>query len=394
MKKSVIFISMLCVLLCFGGCFSSMSAQWGSETLAPKASDYEQKLKEVVELLDQVYVDGYNTEELGDYLAAAAVSATGDRWSHYYTAKEYREYLEDSKNAYVGVGITVQQVSDECQDLYVLAVTPGGSASAAGVLPGDVIYAVDGVLAQEVGMDAVSGAIRGEEGTTLVLSIHRGEEDLDLTLTRKLIEVPVVIYDNIDGIGYIKIENFHDHCAERGKEAIDDLLAQKVQGIVFDVRFNPGGKKTELVDLLDYILPEGPLFRSVDYEGTVLVDSSDAEQFVELPMTVLVNGDSYSAAEFFAAALQEYGWAKVVGTQTVGKGNYQQTFPLSDGSAVAVSTGHYSTPNGVNLEGVGITPDVTVEIDEELYYGIYSQSISYDEDPQLQAALEEIKNNT
>ena len=140
------------------------------------------------------------------------------------------------------------------------------------------------------------------------------------------------------------------------------------------------------MELLDYLLPEGPLFRSVDYKGNEDIDYSDAA-CVELPMAVLVNGDSYSAAEFFAVALQEYGVGTVVGTQTVGKANYQQTFVLSDGSAVAVSTGHYQTPHGVTLAGVGITPDIPVEVDDDTYLKIYSNALEKSEDAQLQAAI-------
>ena len=384
---------MLCLSLGIGCCLSSCTIQ-GNLPVQTQNSDYEAKLREVVALLDQVYVDGYSTEELGDLLAAAAVQATGDRWSSYISAKDYAAYIENSKNEYVGIGVTVQQESEDSQAIVVLTVNLGGSAYEAGVLPGDVIYAVNGVSAEEIGMDEMSNRIRGEEGTEVVLSIRRDGKEFDLTLVRKVIEVEVVVYDNLDGIGYIKIDNFQDHCAQRSKEAIQTLMEQGVKGIVFDVRYNPGGKKNELVDLLDYILPEGALFRSVDYKGEESVDYSDDENQIKLPMAVLVNGDSYSAAEFFAAALQEYHWATVVGTKTVGKGNYQQTFTLSDGSAVAVSTGHYSTPNGANLEGVGITPDIEIEVDDDLYYGIYYQTISYEEDPQLQAALEEIKNNT
>ncbi len=394
MKKMLLILLVLCVALCVTGCISSMVALDQYKQELEGDADYEAKLKEVVELLDKVYVDGYDTEDLGDLVAAAAVQATGDRWSSYFSASEYTSYMENSKNEYVGIGVTVQQESEDSQALLVLEVNPGGAADEAGILPGDVIFAVDGASAQESSMDELSDRIRGEEGTQVKLSIRREGEEFDLTVTRKLIEVKVVIYENLDGIGYIKIDNFHDHCSEKTIEAVDALLAEGVTGLVFDVRFNPGGKKDELVKALDYLLPEGPLFRAVDYRGEESVDTSDGEQYVDLPMAVLVNGDSYSAAEFFAAALQEYEWATVVGTQTVGKGNYQQTFRLSDGSAVAVSTGHYSTPNGVNLEGVGITPDVAVEVDEDLYYKLYYQSVSYEEDPQLQAALEAVKNNT
>ena len=216
---------------------------------------------------------------------------------------------------------------------------------------------------------------------------QRGGETFDVTVTRATIEVEVVRAELLDGnVGYLKINNFDSGCAEKSIAAIESLREQGATSLLFDVRFNPGGHKDELVELLDYLLPEGPLFRSVDYKGNEDIDYSDAS-CVELPMAVLVNGDSYSAAEFFAAALQEYGVGTVVGTQTVGKANYQQTFVLSDGSAVAVSTGHYQTPHGVTLAGVGITPDIPVEVDDDTYLKIYSNALEKSEDAQLQAAI-------
>ncbi|MBQ3216413.1 MAG: S41 family peptidase, partial [Oscillospiraceae bacterium] len=168
--------------------------------------------------------------------------------------------------------------------------------------------------------------------------------------------------------------------------AIEDLCNQGASSLIFDLRFNPGGRKNELVEVLDYLLPEGPLFRSVDYDGNEEVDYSD-ESCLDLPMAVLVNEDSYSAAEFFAAAMQEYGAGIIVGTKTTGKANYQQTFRLSDGSAIAISTGHYQTPNGVTLEGLGVTPDVIVEVDDETYLALYYSEVEMKNDVQLQAAI-------
>jgi carboxyl-terminal processing protease len=352
-------------------------------------ADYEKKLKELLKLIDTVYVDDYDKTQLGDMLAAAAVAATGDRWSYYISAEEYASYLENSNNEYVGIGVTVRLVNEDDEGITVIEVNRGGSAHEAGILPGDMIVSVDGHSAVEMGVDAMSDMIRGKEGTPLTIGILREGKLMEIPMVRKLIEVEVVTYENLDGIGYIKIENFQAHCAEKSIAAIEDLVNQGVKGLIFDLRYNPGGRKSELCEVLDYILPEGPLFRSVDYNGQEFTDYSAGESVLELPMVVMVNQDSYSAAEFFAAAMQEYEWATIVGSQTVGKGNYQQTFPLSDGSAVAISTGHYSTPNGVNLEGVGITPDVEVDVDEDTYIAIYLQSISKEEDAQLQAALEQ-----
>ena len=194
-----------------------------------------------------------------------------------------------------------------------------------------------------------------------------------------------------DGIGMVTIENFDGRCADETIAAIESLLDQGAEKLIFDVRNNPGGYKHELCKVLDYLLPEGPLFRSEYYDGTVNVDESDAK-CLELPMAVLVNSESISAAEFFAAALDEYEAATVVGEQTIGKGYFQQSYKLSDGSAVGLSVGRYTTPKGVSLTDVGITPDVVVEVDDELFMQIYYGNVPWQEDPQVLAAMEVLKN--
>ena len=168
---------------------------------------------------------------------------------------------------------------------------------------------------------------------------------------------------------------------------VKDLIGQGAEALLFDVRFNPGGYADELVKVLDYLLPEGDLFRSVDYAGREEVDTSDAS-CVELPMAVLVNEDSYSAAEFFAAALQEYEWATIVGSQTYGKGNFQTAFYLSDGSMVNLSIGKYYTPGGKSLSETGVTPDVVVDLDDEQYALLYYNALEQADDPQFQAAID------
>lgn len=331
--------------------------------------DYLRKVEEVVDLLKEKYVDGLEEDGLGDALAEAAVAATGDRWSYYISADDFAAYLEQDNNAYVGIGLTIRQDAEDDPGFTVVSVTHNGPAEAAGIQVGDMLIAVEGDSVAELGMSEARNRVRGEEGTTVTLTVRRGEQEFDVEVTRATIEIEVVAWDLLDdGVGYVKINNFDGGCAEKTIAAIEALLQQGASSLVFDLRFNPGGHKSELVELLDYLLPEGPLFRSVDYQGKEAVDYSDAS-CLDLPMAVIVNGDSYSAAEFFAAALQEYGAGQVIGTQTCGKANYQQTFPLSDGSAVAVSTGHYQTPNGVTLAGVGVTPDVVVEVDDETYLG-------------------------
>ena len=188
-------------------------------------------------------------------------------------------------------------------------------------------------------------------------------------------------------VGYVAIDNFDIRCAQEAIAAIEDLLGQGARKLLFDVRYNPGGYADELVELLDYLLPEGDLFRTIRYDGQAHVDTSDAN-CLDMPMAVLINADSYSAAEFFAAALQEYEAATVVGEKSVGKGYFQNTFRLSDGSAVALSVGKYFTPKGVSLAEVGVTPDVECPVDEDTAAMIYYGTLEPLEDPQIRAALE------
>lgn len=350
--------------------------------------EYEEKLEEILDILDTYLVDGYNPENLDDLLAQAMIASTGDRWSYYISAEEYASYMEDNNNAYVGIGITIQLVNEDDPGFTVISVTANSPAYEAGIENGDILTHVEGMSVIELGMDEAKNHVRGEEGTDVTVTVLRNGESIDFTITRRMIEMEVVAFEMLDhSIGYIQINNFDANCARDSISAIETLLDQGAEQLIFDLRFNPGGHLTELIAILDYLLPEGTLFRSVDYAGREEIEYSDAD-CLEIPMAVLVNEDSYSAAEFFAAALQEYDAAVIVGTPTTGKANYQQTFRLSDGSAIAISTGHYQTPNGVTLEGVGVSPDVLVEVEAETYLALYYGELEKDEDPQLLAAID------
>lgn len=391
MKKS------LCILLAIGLCLSTAGCYFISD-LKPTTQDpttatepldesYTQKIEEILALLDQYYVDDYSTEKLGDYLAEAVIDSTGDRWSYYISAEDYDAYLEGNANAYVGIGVTIQLTNEDDPGFTIVSVTHNSPAEAAGLQIDDMIVAVEGENAVEMGMTEAQHRVRGEEGTDITITILRDGKEFDVTITRQVIEVEVVVCELLDdNVGYIKINNFDTHSSRDAIAAIEDLIDRGADRLVFDLRFNPGGMKHELVALLDYLLPEGPLFRSVDYKGKEEVDYSDAD-CLDIPMAVLINDDSYSAAEFFAAALQEYEAGVIVGTKTCGKANYQQTFRLSDGSAIAISTGHYQTPNGVTLADVGVTPDVIVEVDDETYLDLYYEKVAREDDEQLQAAI-------
>ena len=344
------------------------------------------KLDELGDLIETYFIAESDRAAMEDAAAAAMVDSLGDQWSYYMTAKEYQDYLEQMHNAYVGIGITITVAKDE-SGLDVIKVNEGGPAEEAGMLAGDVIISVEGQSVAGLDTTAVRDMVRGQEGTQVLIGIRRGSETMELSITRKTVMTPVAEWKLLENsIGLVTIYNFDDRCADETLAAIEYLRAQGATSLIFDVRNNPGGYKHELVKILDYLLPEGPLFRSEDYRGKVEVDESDA-RCLEMPMAVLVNGDSYSAAEFFAAALSEYDAAIVVGEKTCGKGYFQSSFTLEDGSAVGLSIGKYTTPNGVSLANVGIAPEVYVEVDEDTAFLIYAGTLDPAEDPQIQAAV-------
>ena len=345
------------------------------------------KLDRLENLIQERYIGEADEEAMEDAAAAAMVKATGDRWSYYIPASQYEAHKEQSENAYVGIGITIQQAEDGSGFLIVM-VNQNGPAQEAGIQVNDLLIAVEDQDVREMTADQVRELIRGEAGTKVSLTVMRQGEHQTLAVERRRIESAVATGQMLtDGIGLVKINNFDERCASESIAAIQKLQQEGAKKIIFDVRNNPGGYAEELVKLLDYLLPEGDLFRSVSYDGTEKVDTSDAD-CLDMPMAVLINGSSYSAAEFFAAALQEYQAATIVGEPTVGKGVYQTTISLGDGSAVALSTGKYFTPKGNSLTDVGVTPDVRVDVDEETAEKIYYGTLSYADDLQIQAAIQ------
>lgn len=349
------------------------------------------KLDALQSLLEKRFIGEVNSAALEDAAAAAMVNALGDRWSYYIPAEAYEAFEEQHKNAYVGIGISIKTREDG-QGFDIFQVEPGGPALEAGVLPGDILAEVEGQPVQSLNANQLKELIRGKEGTSVAISVLRGGQKLDFTLTRKTIQVQVVSAQMLpDNIGLIKINNFNEKCAQEAKAAVDAMLEAGAKALVFDVRNNPGGYVTELTELLDYLLPEGLLFHSVDYTGREQKIQSDANA-VRVPMAVLVNSESYSAAEFFAAALSEYDWAIVAGDPTCGKGYFQTTFQFKDGSAVGLSIGKYFTPKGVSLaETGGLVPEVLVEVDEKTAAMIYAGTLSPENDPQLQAAIQALQ---
>ena len=391
MKRSQkILLAVLCVL----ALIAVLGVTWMTSARVTSAKIYEMlegmpvtnKTGEISAYLENYFIDDYDEQALADAAAKAMVTATGDRWSYYLSAAEHESYKETMENAYVGIGITIV-VDEEAGGLRIESVTADSPAYKAGLQVGDIILEAEGQKTIDLGTTGTRDLVRGEEGTTVHLKVQRGDETFELDVLRESIKVDVATCRMLENnIGYVKINNFDTRCFDETSACIDELLSQGAKALLFDVRFNGGGYKDEMVKILDKLLPEGVLFQSEDYAGKKQTDTSD-RACIELPMAVLVNRDSYSAAEFFAAALQEYDWAKVVGEKTCGKGNFQTGFPLTDGSYLNISIGKYYTPQGRSLTDIGVTPDEEIEYDDETYAKLYYSQLPDEEDTQLQAAI-------
>lgn len=345
------------------------------------------KLDQVEYLIKNRFIEEADMEKAEDAAATAMIDSLGDRWSYYLSAADYATHKEQVENAYVGIGITISP-EENGQGFLILAVQKDSGAEAAGLLAGDIITGAENQDVRGMTTAQLRDIIRGKEGTSVSLEITRDSEVLRVQVTRMQILTEVVRYEMLEySIGLIAISNFDARCADETIAAIEALREQGAQALIFDVRNNPGGYATELVKVLDYLLPEGDLFRTLDYAGRETVDKSDAS-FLDMPIAVVCNEDSYSAAEFFPAAIQEYGAGTIVGMPTCGKGYFQYTYELSDGSAVGLSAGKYFTPSGKSLIGTGIQPDVVVEVDDETRAKIAYGTLDAKDDPQIQAAVD------
>ncbi len=313
--------------------------------------------------------------QAADQALSGLVSGLGDRWSYYLDEDSYARTRERRANRYVGVGVTVNTAERE-EGLLVTAVTEGGPAQSAGVVAGDVITAVDGVsIAGDMRQEGTE-LVAGEAGTQVELTLL-GEDGTirTVTCTRASLSTPSASGEMLEEhVGYVRLTNFYSGAADSFRGEVDALLEQGAEGLIIDLRSNPGGYISELTAILDYLLPEGPVFRQDPRWGFQSVYESD-EQCVDVPMVSLVNGDTYSAAELLAAELKEFQGSPVVGERTSGKGYSQLTFPMLNGGGLGLSTATYCTGQGNSLIGVGIVPDLELEL---------SQS----EDNQLQAAEE------
>ncbi len=354
--------------------------------LNKRSAEYA-KISEVRGYIEKYYVNEYDENQLTEGAAAGMVAYLGDKWSYYLTADQFADLEESLTNKLVGIGVSVAYDVDS-GGILVYELYPDTPAEKAGLMPMDIIHQVDGASVSELGYDAAVNKVKGEEGTSVNLSVYRPstQQQLTFSIVRDAVEINAVSSQILSGgIGYIKISNFDLNVDKSFIEALANLQKANIKALIFDVRNNPGGALTSLVGCLDALLPEVEIISEEDKLGERTVFKSDAKE-VSLPMAVLVNEHSISAAEFFAASLQEHGKATVIGMPTTGKGCAQVPIELKDGSGIMLSTQKYYTSKGKSLaETGGIIPDQQVELTQEEKARFYK--LTQAEDRQLQAAI-------
>lgn len=373
------------------------------------------KMNYIQEIIKQYYLFEEDAEAVEDGIYMGLMYGLNDPYSVYYNEEDYASMLEDTSGEYCGIGAMVSQ-NRSTGIATVTKVFEGAPSFEAGMLPGDIIYKVAGEDVAGMELDLlVSNYIRGEEGSKVKITVLRGDanEEVELTIERRQIEVPTVEHEMLeDNIGYIYVMQFDSVTSQQFANAVEDLETQGMEKLVIDLRDNPGGVLDGVVEMLAYVLPEdkmdGLLLYTADkdgkgdryycedgklkYESDYGYKNGDFPREdgheIDVPMAVLVNENSASASEVFTGAIQDYEAGIVVGTQTFGKGIVQNLIPLGDGTAIKLTTAHYYTPSGFDLHKVGLTPDVEVELDEELRT---QAVVEKSEDNQLQAAIEALK---
>ena len=353
--------------------------------------DTEKKLSTIEEVIDEYYYkdEDIDTDLMIEGMYSGMVDALGDPYSVYYTAEEWNQLMQETEGIYYGIGAYIS-LDPATGYGKINGVIPDTPAQEAGLRENDIIYLIDGESSQGMDLSEIVSRVKGEEGTTVHLTIYReGETDyLEIDVERRKIESPTVNYEMYDnGIGYIQITEFDDVTTDQFTEALAVIKGSKAKGLILDLRGNPGGSLPVVVDIARMILPKGLIVYTEDKYGERDEYTCDGEHELDLPLVVLMNGNSASASEILAGAVKDYKKGTLIGTTTFGKGIVQRVMPLSDGTALKLTISAYYTPNGNNIHGVGIEPDIECEFDSDAYY-------EEDVDNQLQRAIQEMEKMT
>lgn len=345
---------------------------------------FTQKIKYLENMIDEEYLGEISTDKLEEGVYAGLIYGLGDVYSRYYTKDEYEQESVTTEGSYVGIGVAMQKYT--AGGVQIVECYKGSTAEEAGIKVDDVITAINGEDITDTELQDVVSMIKDNEDKDVVLTVQRkGEDTQEITVKVSNVELPSVFGEMLDeNTGYIQITEFKGVTVEQYEEVFADLKEQGMERLVVDLRDNPGGLLNVVCDILRDILPEGLIVYTEDKNGNRSEETCDGKNPLDMPLAVLVNGNSASASEIFAGAVKDYGIGTIVGTTTYGKGVVQSIRQLSDGSAVKLTIANYYTPKGNSINKTGIRPDVEVELSPEL---LNQEEITHEEDNQLQAAL-------
>ena len=347
----------------------------------------EEKTSLLQSIIDKYFLFDEDMTKVEDGIYAGMMNGLDDPYTVYYTKEEYKALNEDTEGKYSGIGATVSQ-NPKSKIITIVNVFDNSPAKEGGLLAGDIIYKIDGEEVTGTDLDVlVKTKIRGVEGSSFTMTVIRGDDrkQIDLNLTRRSIEIQTVTSKMLnEGIGYVAVSQFDALTSAQFKSNIESLKSQGMKKLIVDLRGNPGGLLDQVVDMLDYILPEGLVLYTEDKNGNKEEYYAKNPDELKIPMAVLVNENSASASEVFTATFKDFKWGKVVGKTTFGKGIVQNVLPLGDGTAVKITTQHYYPPSGYDLHKVGIKPDVDVDLNDGAVIGS-------DSDNQLGKAVEILK---
>lgn len=395
-----VFFALLFAVGVFLATFTAMSVRLDAAVDQAKSASpggnspdgtYYDKLNGLLSYIGEEYVRGADEKALWDGVYAGLLEAVGDPYSEYMTAEEFAAYTAERSGNYVGIGVHV--TFDQTQDaIAIYRVTPGSPAEQSGLRTGDLIVAVEDVAVSAATYNEAVDLVAGEEGTDVSLTIRRGEETIDLSITRAKVESRNVLYEKLGDTAYLSILSFSEsNVTEQFQDALEAAKQDGCTSYLFDLRNNPGGNLDVVCAVLDELLPANQtILHIIDAQGNDQTRETENEAYLDAPMAVLCNGNTASAAELFTADLRDYGLATIVGVTTYGKGTMQTISPLSDGSAVKLTSNFYNPASNVSYDGVGIRPDVEVKLTAEQSARFYL--LSHEEDPQLQAALKALEN--
>ncbi len=343
------------------------------------------KLAEVDRLVRQKYFNAIDEDTLGENLVRGYIAGIEDKYGIYLTAEQYAETQSNYNGRMVDIGIVCSP--DPGGYIMIDKVYADSPAALSELSRGDLIIKVDELAVTAETYEAAVDALKGEPGTTVTVLVRRGSIENSYTITRRKVEVPTAEGRIIGNIGYIKISQFNDNTPDQFFKVMSQLMDNGAQALVFDVRGNPGGTIESVGKILDKLLPEGPIISATYRNSTtpqVLITSDEEE--IKLPMAVLINSKSASAAELFAQALKDYNKAKAIGVTTYGKGSMQEIHKLSDGSALDFTVARYNPPKSPNFEGIGVKPDYEVKLSPDLEKEL--GNLDETSDSQLKKALE------